>query len=229
MRRNYISPEFSYTKVNGTLNMAEESNFFGAKMLEVEDSILISNENIVYYQRTNGEQINIDIEKTLVSSIFSSSDTKNEYHTLVIDETQSQYMRENDTRYVMDIDIESILREYVFAQMKNHRTFEGMRSTMTISGDVNIAMREYITLNVINRYKISKIDLYIRYNSLKEQNVLRYNNIWNNKIISTEFAMTKFQTISDYEGKTSRIIFNQEKPSKSYRFDYFFDLKFDKI
>jgi hypothetical protein len=100
---------------------------------------------------------------------------------------------------------------------------------MTISGDVNIAMREYITLNVINRYKISKIDLYIRYNSLKEQNVLRYNNIWNNKIISTEFAMTKFQTISDYEGKTSRIIFNQEKPSKSYRFDYFFDLKFDKI
>ena len=54
MRRTYISPEFLNKRVNGTLNMVEESNFFSAKMLEVEDSILIANENIIWHEMNSG-------------------------------------------------------------------------------------------------------------------------------------------------------------------------------
>ena len=56
MRRNYISPEFNYVPVYGTLNMEEESSYFGSKMLEIEDSINIGNESVVYYQNQNNEQ-----------------------------------------------------------------------------------------------------------------------------------------------------------------------------
>ena len=56
-----MSPEYSNTQIYGTFNMVEESNFFGAKMLEVEDSIYVSNQNIIYYQRPTGEQIDLAI------------------------------------------------------------------------------------------------------------------------------------------------------------------------
>ena len=46
MRRTYISPEYYYNNVYGTFNMVEESNFFGAKMLEVEDMIPIDKQDI---------------------------------------------------------------------------------------------------------------------------------------------------------------------------------------
>ena len=46
MRRTYISPEFDYKPIFGTMNMLEQSSFFGSKMLEIEDKIDIKNENI---------------------------------------------------------------------------------------------------------------------------------------------------------------------------------------
>ena len=46
MRRTYISPEFIYQKVNGTFNMQEHSSFFGSKMIEIDDEIVIKNDNI---------------------------------------------------------------------------------------------------------------------------------------------------------------------------------------
>jgi hypothetical protein len=46
MRRSYISPEYQNKAVSGTLNMLEESTF-GAKMLEVDDSIKIENQDII--------------------------------------------------------------------------------------------------------------------------------------------------------------------------------------
>ena len=64
MRRSYISPEFTDNPIYGTFNMIEESNFFAAKMLEVEDSIYISNQNIIYYQKLTGEQTDLSIESS---------------------------------------------------------------------------------------------------------------------------------------------------------------------
>ena len=72
MRRNYISPEFEYRKVFGTLNMKEESTFFGSKMLEIEDIIELHNQGIIYYQNSNNEQIDLDIERSLNPIVFLS-------------------------------------------------------------------------------------------------------------------------------------------------------------
>ena len=76
MRRSYISPEFKYDKVFGTYNMLEQSSFFGSKMLEIEDTISISNQSILYYQTSNKEQLDISVENSLPSIIYVSSDDK---------------------------------------------------------------------------------------------------------------------------------------------------------
>ena len=58
MRRNYISPEYKYVTKGGTFNMLEQTSFFGSKMIDIQDRISISNENVIYYQNSNFEQLN---------------------------------------------------------------------------------------------------------------------------------------------------------------------------
>lgn len=230
MRRSYISPEFEHKGVYGTLNMVEESNFFGAKMLEIEDSILINDQNIIYYQMPNGEQLDLSVENTLQSYVYSAIDDKYKNHQLIIDETQSEYSKNNLTTWILEIKIKNILTNYIFGELKRWRTFEGVRTNMTFDNDVNSSIRDYIENNVINRYKLSKVDLYIDYKDLRSQNILRYKNSWNSDISKNPNNKNlKFQSNTDLDGSFTKITFNQDRSSSLYSFDYFYNLYFEKI
>ncbi len=232
MRRSYISPEFTYNNVFGTYNMIEQSSFFGSKMLEIEDSIKIADNNIIYYQNLNNEQVDLLIENSLSPIVYNASNDKNSNHTLVVDESQTKYQLENNTKWIMNIDLSQILSDYIFAILKQSRTFEGVKNSMTINNDVNFAMRNYISSNVLNRYKYSKIELYLKYNDLRSQNILRYKNNWsaNPTSIQTDANMLKrVQTETAYDYSSLRVLFDQEKPSSQYSFDYYFNILFEKI
>jgi hypothetical protein len=229
MRRNYISPEFEHKEVYGTYNMVEESNFFGAKMLEIEHSILINNQNIIYYQMPNGEQLDLSVENTLQSYVYSASVDKEKNHILTIDPTQTEYTKENLTNWTLDLNLKGILANYLFAELKSWRTFEGIRTNMNYYNDVNAAINNYINFNVIDRYKLSNIDLYLRYKDLRSQNLLRYKNAWNSEIVSPTTKFTKFQSEMSVDGGYAKVTFNQQQPSSLYTFEYFFNLNFEKL
>ena len=229
MRRNYISPEFEYKEVFGTYNMVEESNFFGAKMLEIEDSILINNQNMIYYQMPNGEQLDLSVENTLQSYVYSSSIDKEKNQILSIDTSQTEYTKENLTNWYLDINLKEILKNYIFSELKRYRTFEGIRTNMNSYNDVNVAIKGYINYNIIDRYKLSKIDLYLKYKDLRNQNLLRYKNSWNYDIVNPSNRLSKFQSDMSPDGSYTRITFNQQKPSSSYSYEYFFNLYFEKL
>jgi hypothetical protein len=230
MRRNYISPEFDHKEVYGTYNMVEESNFFGAKMLEIEDTLLINNQNIIYYQMPNGEQLDLSVENTLQSYVYSSADDKNINHQLIIDETQTSYSKENSTTWILEIKLKNIISNYIFSELKRWRTFEGIRTNMTSDNDVNSALKNYVSYNVVDRYKLSRIDLYVQYKDLRSQNILRYKNVWNPEIASNpQNKTTKFQSDTYSDGSYTKITFNQEKSSSLYSFDYFFNIYFEKL
>ena len=229
MRKSYLSPEFKYTKKFGTYNMSEQSTFFGSKMLEIEDSILIADNNLIYYQTLNNEQIDLLIENSLSPIIYSASKDKSSNHKIIVDESQSKFQLDNQTGWILDIDLNKILSNYIFSILKQSRTFEGVKNNMTIYNDVNVAMYEYISKNVINRYKYSKIDLYVKYNDLRDQNILRFKNNWSSNIISDDYLVKKLQTDTSYDYSEMKVSFNQEKPSSQYSFDYYFNILFEKI
>lgn len=229
MRRTYISSEFVNSKINGTFNMVEESNFFGAKMLDVEDSIYIENQNIIYYQQSSGEQIDLAIESSLPSYVFSSSSNKESNHKLTLDDSQTSFQKNGNTKWILEIDLKTILESYLFATLKRFRTFEGIENNQTITNDINSSVQKYITSNVTNRYKFKKIDFYIRYKDLRNQNVLRYKNIWSSSVNSESNKYNKFQTDLAYDDSKIKIYFNQEKTSQEYTFEYFFNILFEKI
>ena len=120
MRRTYISPEFKYEKVYGTFNMLEQSSFFGSKMLEIEDSITIGQQSILYYQTSNKEQLDASVENSLPSIVYNSSDDKLANHTLLKDEAQSAYELDNNTKWILDINLNNILSNYIFATLKQY-------------------------------------------------------------------------------------------------------------
>lgn len=229
MRRSYMSPEYSNTQIYGTFNMVEESNFFGAKMLEVEDSIYVSNQNIIYYQRPTGEQIDLAIESSLPTQVYSASDNMKSHQKLTLDDSQLDYQKESNTKWILNIDLRNILSDYLFAIMKRYRTFEGISNPLTKNNDVNTAIREYISNNVTNRYKLSRLDLYVSYTDLRSQNVLRYKNNWKSTIISDSNLLKKKQMDVAFDESTLKILFTQEKPSSQYNFDYYFNILFEKI
>jgi hypothetical protein len=229
MRKNYISPEFKYKKVYGTYNMKEESSFFGSKMLEVEDSISIDSDNLIYYQNLDNEQIDLSTENTLTPYIYNISTDKQKNHTIVIDESQTEFDKNNNTKWILDINLSEISTNYLFAKLKEHRTFEGVKNGMTIYNDVNISMKEYISKNVLNRYKYSKLELYIKYNDLRSQNILKYKNSWSVDTLKTGKIFKKFQTETAYDYSTIKVKFTQEQPSSKYSFDYYFNIFFEKI
>ena len=223
MRRSYISPEYQTKAVYGTLNMLEESTFFGAKMLEIEDSIVIDTLDIIYYQNQNGEQLDLSIESSFASIVYSSSDNKKSNHTLVLDPSQPKSQLDNNTRWILTIDLKTIITDYLFATLKKFRTFEGIKNDMNIYANTDTAIKSYINYNILNRYRYKTIQLYINYVDLRNQNTLRYNNTWNKNSINTSNLLTKLQTETEFDESSIKVTFNQEKPSSTYRFDYYFN------
>lgn len=229
MRRTYMSPEYVTQRVYGTFNMIEESNFFSAKMLEIEDLITVGIDDIPYYQNLAGEQIELAVESSTKPTIYSPTIDKEQNHKLVLDETQTKLQKEKNTKWILTINLKVILDNYLFSIMKKWRTFEGIKNEMTTSNDVNQALRKYIEYNVYDRYKLGSIDLYISYKDLRNQNVLRWKNTWNPKAINPQNINRKIQTETSTDGSIVRIMFSQEKPSDDYNFDYFFNLNFVKL
>jgi hypothetical protein len=224
-----MSPEYSNTQIYGTFNMVEESNFFAAKMLEVEDSIYVSNQNIIYYQKSTGEQIDLAIESSLPTQVYSASDNIKSHQKLTLDDAQLDSQKESNTKWILNIDLRDILSDYLFAVMKRYRTFEGISNPLTRTNDVNTAIREYISNNVTNRYKLSRLDLYVSYTDLRNQNVLRYKNTWKSTISLDSNLLKKKQMDVAFDESTLKVLFTQEKPSSQYNFDYSFNILFEKI
>lgn len=241
MRRSYISPEFNYNPIYGTFNMLEQSTVFGSKMLEIEDILEIHDQNLVYYQTANGEQLDITIESSLPPISYSASTDKNNNHTLVIDDSQTSSQKNGRTKWILTIDLNTILTNYLFSTLKRWRTFEGVRNTMTKSNDVSFATKEYINKNVLNRYKLNRVELFINYVDIRNQNILKYNNLWasesnqfrtaqlTSNISVDDKRLKSFQSQTDFNYSSTTIRFTQERDSSEFCFDYYFKLFYEKI
>jgi hypothetical protein len=229
MRRNYISPEFIYQKVNGTLNMKEQSTYFGSKMLKIADTISVKNDNIIYYQQSTGEQIDYNIEKSLPQIIYNTIDDKSANQTIILDESQTPDNKLNHATWILTIQIKKILTDYIYATLKKSRCFQGVRNNMTINNHINDAIIDYINKNVLDRYKFSKIEMYIQSIPLISVGSLQYVNTFDATIENNQNLFTKIQTETDFNDLDIKVTFNQPDPATQYVFNYYFNLYFEKI
>jgi len=229
MRRNYISPEFDYLQVFGSYNMLEKSSFFGSKMMEIEDSFEVTDQNLIYYQQSSGEQIDLTNESSNSPIVYDQSLDKSINHKLNLVELQSEFLKNTNTNWTMEIDLKTIFQNTIFATLKKARTFEGLTVQMVKDNDINIAIVNYIDLNIRSRYKLNRVEMYIEYVSLLESGNLKYNNKYDQTIKKKENKFTKFQSETAFDDSRITLNFAQEKPSNQYSFKYSFDLFYEKL
>jgi hypothetical protein len=228
MRRNYITPEYKQVEVEGTFNMEEQKGIYGSKMMDIEDEIVLDDRDIVYYQNAINEQIDEIQENLLAPIIYSISDDKEASHVLKIDESQTDFERQKNTKWIIEINIRDILINYIFSRIKEVRTFEGIQNSSTRNNSIDTAIRKYIEVNLLSRYEYQTIDLYIKYNQLTGGAFLRYQNNWNITIAEAQNKLSKVEVELNFD--KSKLIgrFTQEKASTDFNFDYYFDIKYVK-
>lgn len=226
MRTHNISPEYVYNTVNGTLSMQEKKSFLGSKVIKIANNISLDGVNIIYYQTPSNEQLNVNIESLLDPVIYNVISDKLSNSSLIVDESQPIDQRSKNTRWILKINTNLLLINYLFATLKKYRTFDGVQNNMVVSNDVNSAIKEYIINNLTNRYQIDKVDLFISYNDLSKGG-LRYQNTWDQKTELEANLVKNFSKNTDSDNL--EIIFSQTQPSDNYSFNYYYNLYFSKI
>jgi hypothetical protein len=229
MRRNYISPEFQYNKVFGTFKMSEDCAFFGSKMLEIEDSISILSDNLVYNQLLTNEQLDESVEKNLPDIVYDATIDKSVNHRLELDLNQSDALKRGQAKWIITIELKTILTNYIFTTLKKYRTFEGVRNTMVVSNNVDTAIYDYINKNVYSRYFLSKVEFFLSPVDLCGDGTLQYANEFDQFIESDTSKVTDFQSETSFDGSEVRLLFSQKKNAEDFSFKYYFNLYFEKL
>lgn len=229
MKRTYISPEHIYLRTNGTKSMTEQKNFYGSKMMDIEDTIIIDNRSISYYQNPLGEQISIVNEIILPPVIYSFDDDKKSNHLFEINKSQTILDKERNTIWDLNINLKPILKNYIFANIKYNRTFESILNSMTYYNNINMAINDYIDNNIIKRYKFKTIDFYVYYTTLQNINTYRYQINFDSGVYNDNNKTNKLLTNVDLDYNKLTGTYRQEKSSTEYNFNYYFTITFEKI
>ena len=229
MRRNYISPEFQYDQVYGTFKMSEDSAFFGSKMLEIEDSINILSDNLVYNQLSTNEQIDESTEKNLPEIVYDATVDKGVNHKIELDLNQTDAQKKTQAKWILTIELKTIINNYIFATLKKYRTFEGVRNSIVLSNNVDIAIYDYINRNVYSRYKLLRVEFFILPVDLCGDGTLQYSNEFDQFIESDKNKITDFQTQTSSDGSEIRLLFAQKNNAEEFSFKYYFNLYFEKL
>jgi len=129
----------------------------------------------------------------------------------------------------MTVEAKDILRNHIFAILKSSRTFEGLKNNYVTSGSADQAIFEYINNNILKKYALKEIMLYLDYVDLCNDDTLQYLNAFDQTIAQDSLKITTMeQTISQDESIIT-LRFNQAKPAYNYSYKYYFNLKYEKL
>jgi len=243
MREDLNLKKYQTEPIYGTFNLLEEKSFFSTKLMEIEDNIYINDKSIQYFQLSVKNDKNYgyqffnknDIEESLF--IIDMVNVKNEQHDIkkILQNKQNEIY---NTRWDITINIKTILIEYLFGKIKESRSFKSISHDLLKNNNINSSIQEYIINNIIDRYELENIELFVKYINIKD-NVIYSNNpikqydpLYNQNIESDENKVSNANIKIDlYLDKLTPITIGyfQTKKSSEYKFDYYYNLKFKKI
>lgn len=232
--------KFSRNSVSGTMNQKEIRTFFGGKIIYSEDNITINNDSINFSQdvsdNNNGYQYyNYDITSERETQFYENLTDLKENNQILSLFSQNETTLTTNTKWKIVINGAAILKDYLFFKLKEQRVFKIINSKDVYSNNINNAIYEYISYNIFPRYRLDKIDFYVKYYDISEQSIydsliLQYNPKFNADVYDkNNLSNISVVGYDPYKFDNIVIQYSQSKPSNQYCFDYYFDLKFTKI
>lgn len=242
MKSNIFIYQYDKNKTSGTNSAKEFRNYFSSKMIDIEDDIIINDISIQYADvlskdNNNGFQyLKYDNVKETIQ-LKNLSDLKYE-NTIVELQSQSELDLVNNTKWYFRINCKKILEDYLYLRLKENRVFKCIYYDNLNNIDINTFIKNYIQLNVLNRYEFKKVDFYIKYidllgnNNIYTNTSVKYNPIFDKNIINDEYLI-KNVNINQLNNilylDDMKILYNQVKKSSQYKINYYYNLYFTKI
>ena len=248
MKSNLIIRKYDTTPAKGVRSSKEIKSFFGSKLIDIEDTIYINDISIQYSEVVDKVNIQNDHYQYYDQNILHSEtnilrsldDVKYENHSIdIYSQIDTTVISANrNFEWIMVINAKNILREYLFLRLKESRVFKTITSTDLVERNVNSYINDYIDDNILNRYNIQELTFYVNYFNvvndatifdkgqvLKGPNfnksVFNVNNIVKNVNIMTPDYLNNLDTV--------KMIYNQIKDNRIYKFDYYFTISYKKI
>lgn len=238
MKSDLIISRYKTEKIIGTKSSYDARTFFGSKMIEIEDSILIDNREIQYSEvfdnndkRNNGYQYFEDIDNIEKIYLVSLFDVKDNYHTINLGSQSNIDLRLN-TNWTILVNWKDILVEYIYLKLKEARTFKTIRFDNVLSENINLYIKRYIRNNLTSRYGFESLDFYVKYFELDsgdqdtDPNLL-LNPVFDDTIQSEENRIKNVNATVFPE--ILNIQYKQTQSSQFTKFHYYFDLNIVKV
>lgn len=238
MRKLGIIHDFKNTPIPGTLNMIEKTNFLCGKGMDIQDEIRVRSINM-WKNDAMSADFNYDqfegLKKDSILSAFIAKD-------------QTQTEKDTLTKWVFEIDMKKILREYLYSQIYTDNSFSDFHfipSGNVINNNPSLACYNYIDNNILSRYKLKEFVLWTQYYELK-QNKVDY--AISNPLSVVSYPLLKQTPIYSFFAKPKSdpdknkavvstkefnegildVTYKQEKSSQYFTFLYYYDIIFFK-
>lgn len=210
----------------GTWSTREDVCPWGSQLMEIPDTLVIDNRVITYKQNPDGTQKQSQQDTQTVNASFS--DLKRSSHTLtnVALSSVGNPLRRPDlaNRWRMRIMWQSLLSTSLFHLVKRSRTFAGLTVDQIRLKSVDSFIESYITDNVLPRYELSNVQLYVKKitNRAGLINPL-FNSSVNEKInLTTNFEKREL-------GRQVELIYSSPFDFRTTNIDYSYNLVFTKV
>ena len=238
MKSDLIITRFKTEPVIGTKSSFDPKTFFGSKMIDIEDEIIIDESNIQYSEtqntgntNSNGYQYYNDIDFLEKILLVELTETKDKFHNIIL-LSQTTIDLQNNTNWNILISWKDILSEYLFYRLKEARTFKSIKYTDVLSENINLFINKYIEVNILNRYQFSALNLYIEYLELDDDDINKDPNLLFNPVFTTDVKKDE-NLITNVNATVFDTIINvnykQTESSQNKMFNYYFDLVITKI
>ena len=252
MRKNFITKEYSSEAQFGTKNVVEQRAFFSSKILEIEDEMYVGNTNINWTEssdKTQGirlEDVNksfntFDVKKTNHTFKISSQQTETEKRDFTKWEMQIN-IREIITQYLfaqlkmnktfsgidnfmtINLDIDKAILQYINYNIYPRINFYNIvfyAQYYKIGDNENILDENnnpVIALQYDTQFRESLITPPVINGETTTEYLNRVNNFKNS------ITLKNFQLSTDPNQNIATVIYKQTMSSKTYKFDYYFDV-----
>lgn len=250
MKKTFITEEYSSEATPGTINMKELRNFFSSKILKLDTIITIDNNDVIWTEASDNTQ-GLGVDN--VNQVLNTSTLKSDNHTVVIYPNQSATDKLEFTTWLFTFNIRDMISQYIFAQLKKSGVFSGISNENTKNNSINSAILDYITYNIFPRISFSTINFYVKYYPISEPEddgtiALMYDVRFRDDLIKPSplpnettaeyntrqaqyeqsLQTTNFQLTTDAPQNTATLLYKQIYSSTSYKFDYYFDIVYQK-
>jgi len=253
MKENLILKKYKKETVNGTFNLLEEETFFGTKVMDIEDEIVINDLSVQYFQyfhdagvndttgltlaKNNGYQYNEPNYFNETFNLLDLVELKYSNHT-IIKSQQTTLDEKNNTKWLIEINTKKIIVEYLFAKIKERRTFKSLSYFNFSNNDINSSIYDYIEMNLLDRFKFNYVDFYIKFTDIKNNAVFsnttlkQFDPLFKSDIETVTYKNNSVNVeVNNFIDPLAnvKIHYSQTKPSSDFSFSYYFNIYFNKI